>query len=188
MFLEPIRLTNVVTTLSMRWTEEGAPPAPVLLRKHLLAECYHLQATCPITICARKTFSPLSICSMVRPSRSSWSLVRCRRLLSCYLPSSHLYLTGPRGSGKSILVKRLAQHRFFTIRVNSSSESIAQSSIEGYSFLFLSILLLLTSLDSALVDSLEKAIGFWPSFSAVNKVFMWIESALPSKTSIAVSS
>lgn len=36
---------------------------------------------------------------------------------------------------------------------------------------------------SALVDSLEKAIGFWPSFATINKIFMWIESALPSKTS-----
>ena len=80
-------------------------------------------------------------------------------------PESVIFLHGPKGSGKSSLLKSLMHNRKFCVRIDCSKLKFSDG---GQS-------------ESLFVESFEHSIGFSPSFSAITNLTSYIESFFPVK-------
>ena len=87
------------------------------------------------------------------------------RFNSC--PSSAIVVTGESGSGKSAVISKLLRERKFAARIDCTKLRGNSASSEEYT----------------VIDDMGKAVGFSPSFSALNTVLSYVESAMMIKQS-----
>jgi hypothetical protein len=75
-------------------------------------------------------------------------------------PQGAIFFTGPKGSNKTTLLKKLSRGRMFAVRINCADIETTQE----------------------FMDAVVKAIGFRPSFNTLNTLLIWFSSFLPNST------